>query len=90
MLRGMLLFIVASGIGLVFYIPEGPSFLTSVVFLRDMASEMVITYYSSEEQFWSFYLVMHMYSLVFVGTRCTLSFLPYRIQVLIRGIIKIE
>ena len=51
MLREMLLFIVASGIGLVFYIPEGRFLLTSVVFLRDMASEMVVYYYSSEAQF---------------------------------------
>ncbi len=50
MLRGMLLFIVASGIGLVFYIPEGRFLLTSVMFLRDMASEMVVYYYSSEAQ----------------------------------------
>ena len=89
MLRGILLFIVASGIGLVFYIPEGRFLLTSVVFLRDMASEMIITYYSSEEQFCL--LFGYVYVLFSICKHKMHSLiLPYRIQVLIRGIIKIE
>ena len=51
MLRGLLLFVIASGIGLVFYIPEGHSLFTSVTVLRDIASEMVVWYYSSEARF---------------------------------------
>ena len=50
MLREMSLLIVASGIGLVFYIPEGHSLFTSVMVLRDIASVMAIHYYNSEAQ----------------------------------------
>ena len=89
MLRGMSVSVVASGIGFVFYIPEGHSLLTSVVFLRDMASEMVITYYSSEEQFrLLFGCVYVLFSIC--KHKMHSFFLPYCIQVLIRGIIKIE
>ncbi len=50
MLREMSLLIVASGIGLVFHIPEGHSLFTLIMVLRDIASEMVAYYSSSEAQ----------------------------------------